>query len=105
VGYNETSKAYKIYVPGERHIEVSKDVTFDEEAAFKRSKELQLDIEMEETEASQIQVSESSSSDMQREELDEPLDLDDLVEPIEHVERPLDVPQSKRKPAWCREIM
>jgi hypothetical protein len=27
------------------------------------------------------------------------------VEPIEQVERPLDVPQSKRKPAWCREIM
>jgi hypothetical protein len=42
---------------------------------------------------------------MQREELDEPLDLDDPVEPIEQVERPLDAPQSKRKLAWCREIM
>jgi hypothetical protein len=39
------------------------------------------------------------------EELDEPLDLDDLVEPIEQVEKPLDVAQSKRKPTWCREIM
>jgi hypothetical protein len=27
---------------------------------------------------------------MQREELDEPLDLDDPVEPIEQVEKPLD---------------
>jgi hypothetical protein len=105
VGYNETSKTYKIYVPGERHIEVSKDVSFHEEATFKRSEEIQLDTEMEELEASHVQVSESFNSDMQREELDEPLDVDDPVEPVEQVERPLDVPQSKRKPAWCREIM
>jgi hypothetical protein len=47
VGYSETCKAYRIYVPGERHIEVSKDVSFHEEAACKRSKELQLDTKME----------------------------------------------------------
>jgi hypothetical protein len=28
VGYNETSKGYIIYVPGQRNIEVSRDVTF-----------------------------------------------------------------------------
>jgi hypothetical protein len=56
VGYNETSKAYRIYVPGERHIEVSKDVSFHEEVAFKCSKELQRDTEMEEPEASQEHV-------------------------------------------------
>jgi hypothetical protein len=39
VGYNETSKAYKIYIPGQRQIEVSRDVTFDEEVAFRRSRE------------------------------------------------------------------
>jgi hypothetical protein len=37
VGYSENSKAYRIYVPGQRQIEVSKDVTFHEEAAFKKS--------------------------------------------------------------------
>jgi hypothetical protein len=41
VGYNENSKAYRIYVPGQRKIEVSKDVTFHEEATFKKSRELQ----------------------------------------------------------------
>jgi hypothetical protein len=30
VGYSETSKAYIIYVPGQRFIEVSRDVTFHE---------------------------------------------------------------------------
>ena len=28
VGYSENSKAYRIYVPGQRQIEVSRDVTF-----------------------------------------------------------------------------
>ena len=31
VSYSETSKAYRIYVPGQRQIEVSRDVTFDED--------------------------------------------------------------------------
>jgi hypothetical protein len=39
-GYNENSKAYRIYVPGQRQIEVSRDVTFHEEATFKKSREL-----------------------------------------------------------------
>lgn len=36
VGYSETSKAYRIYIPGQRQIEISKDVTFNEEAAFRK---------------------------------------------------------------------
>jgi hypothetical protein len=45
VGYSENSKAYRIYVPGQRQIEVSRDVTFHEEATFKKSRELQQDLE------------------------------------------------------------
>ena len=48
VGYSETSKAYKIYIPGQRQIEVSRDVAFHEEAAFRKSTELQLETETEE---------------------------------------------------------
>jgi hypothetical protein len=40
VGYSENSKAYRIYVPVHRQIEVSIDVTFHEEATFKKSREL-----------------------------------------------------------------
>jgi hypothetical protein len=41
VGYSENSKAYRIYVPGQRQIKVSRDVTFHEEAASNKSRELQ----------------------------------------------------------------
>jgi hypothetical protein len=35
VGYSKNSKAYRIYVPSQRQIEVSKDVTFHEEVALR----------------------------------------------------------------------
>jgi hypothetical protein len=30
VGYCEVSKAFRIYIPGFHHIEINRDVTFDE---------------------------------------------------------------------------
>jgi hypothetical protein len=41
VGYSENSKAYMIYVPGQRKIEVSREITFHEEAAFNKCRVLQ----------------------------------------------------------------
>jgi hypothetical protein len=38
VGYCEVSKAFRIYIPGHRHIEIRRDVTFDEEATLKKSR-------------------------------------------------------------------
>jgi hypothetical protein len=38
VGYCEVSKAFRIYRPGQHHIEINRDVTFDEDAALKKSK-------------------------------------------------------------------
>jgi hypothetical protein len=43
VGYCEVSKAFKIYIPGHRHIEISRDVTFDEEATLKKSRRCHLE--------------------------------------------------------------
>jgi hypothetical protein len=43
VGYCEVSKAFRIYIPGYHHIEISRDVTFDEDAALKRSRKCQLE--------------------------------------------------------------
>jgi hypothetical protein len=36
VGYNENSKAYIIYVPSQRKIEVRRDATFHDEVIFKK---------------------------------------------------------------------
>jgi hypothetical protein len=48
VRYSETSKAYQIYVSRQKYIEVSRYVTFHEESAFRRSKELPCDTEEQE---------------------------------------------------------
>ena len=85
VGYNETSKSYRIYVPGQRQIEVSRDVTFDEDATFLRS-ESHLDVETEEHEApkdAKDPVPDSPHSDVQREE--HPDHVQDSVDPVELV--------------------
>jgi hypothetical protein len=52
VGYCEVSKAFRIYIPGHRHIEISRDVTFDEEATLKKSRRCQLEEVYEEEPAS-----------------------------------------------------
>jgi hypothetical protein len=65
VRYGENSKAYRIYVPGQRQIEISRDATFHEEDTFKKSRELQ-----QESEAVQpaSPSSENEESNDQREE-------------------------------------
>jgi hypothetical protein len=48
VGYCEVSKVFRIYMPGHCHIEISRDVTFDEEATLKKLRRFQLEEEYEE---------------------------------------------------------
>jgi hypothetical protein len=99
VGYSETSKAYRIYVPGKKYIEVSRDVTFHEEVVFRRSRELPCYTE--EQEAPTSELLDSQLSDEQREKVKEP-----SVDPIrDSIEFPLEKPPIKRRPAWCREIL
>jgi hypothetical protein len=43
VGYYEVSKAFRIYIPGHCHIKINRDVTFDEDAALKKSRRCQLE--------------------------------------------------------------
>jgi hypothetical protein len=38
VGFHEVSKAFRIYVLGQHYIEISRYVTFDEDAVLKKSK-------------------------------------------------------------------
>jgi hypothetical protein len=43
VGHCEVSKAFRIYIPGYHHIEINRDVTFDEDATLKKSRRFQLE--------------------------------------------------------------
>ena len=38
VGYIDTSKAYRIYFPGFKNIDISRDVTFDEDSTYFKSR-------------------------------------------------------------------
>jgi hypothetical protein len=42
-GYCDVSKAFKIYILGHHHIEINRDVTFDEDAVLKKSKRCHLE--------------------------------------------------------------
>jgi hypothetical protein len=82
VGYSENSKAYRIYIPGQRKIEVRRDVTFHEEAAFKKSRELQ-----QESKAIQL-ASPSFENEKSYDQKEEPREgpSNDPLEPIEVLE-------------------
>ena len=53
MGYSESSKDYRIYFPGYKKIDISRDVTFDEDIAYNKSKKRPAE-EPEEAEAPRI---------------------------------------------------
>ena len=53
MGYSKISKAYRIYFPGFKKIDISRDVTFDEDSAYNKSIKRPAE-EPEETEAPRI---------------------------------------------------
>jgi hypothetical protein len=110
VGYCEVSKAFGIYIPGHHHIEISRDVTFDEDAALKKSRRCQLK-EVYEEEPVIPRVAESvrevpRAVEPMREVVTSPdeeiLEDHDIVE---FQEPPKMTISHKRKPAWARELI
>lgn len=82
VGYSETSKAYRIFIPGQKTIELSRDVVFEEDLAFKKA--------INSNEPSPLSNSESiSESESQKENLEEVEDEVNLEE------------SSKKRPLWA----
>ena len=53
MGYFESSKAYRIYFPGYKKIDISRDVTFDEDTAYNKSRKRPAE-DFEEAEAPRI---------------------------------------------------
>jgi hypothetical protein len=90
VGYIESSKAYRIYIPGQRHIEVSKDVIFEEDIAFRRSRGSQMEIDSE--------TIPSPPSIVHRDKVIDPVDP---VDPIAPVDVPREIAVGHKRPAWA----
>jgi hypothetical protein len=99
VGYNESSKAYRIYIPGQRQIEVSRDVTFEEEVAFMRSRGYHMDIDSEKQE--EMVPSPPHPPTVQRETV-EPIDPIDLVPPVDV---PRDIVVGQKRPTWAHQTL
>jgi hypothetical protein len=91
VGYNESSKTYWIYIPGQRQIEVSRDVILEEEVAFRRSKESQMEIGSE--------IVPSPSLAVQRETVIDPVDL------VAPVDVPRDITVGHKRLAWPQQTL
>jgi hypothetical protein len=98
VGYSETSKAYRIYIPGQRQIEISKEVTFDEEATFRKSRKSHMDEDREEQEAPK----DAAMIDSTPKDISE--DQNETVEPEIPVDPPKEVTVTKKRPTWLRNL-
>jgi hypothetical protein len=105
VGYSESSKEYLIYIPGQRHIEVSRDVSFEEEVALRRSRGSHMEIDSEKHE--EMVSSPPHPSIIQREpiELVETIEPVDPVDPIDHVDVPRDIAVGRKRPAWAHRTL
>ena len=102
VGYCEVSKAFRIYILGHHHIEISRDVTFDEEATLNKSRRCQLE-EMYEEEPVNPRTTESVMGFLRIAEPDEENPEDHDVSEVQ--EPPHMTFSHKRNPAWAREII
>ena len=93
IGFSETVKGYKVYIRGQKQIELSRDVIFEEDIAFRRAKTNELDtfdVSPEETPTLEIQREFPEETSTQIEIL-----LEIQEESLDHTKRPL----------WARKII
>ena len=87
VGYSETSKAYRVYVPGQREVEICHDVTFDEDASLRKL----------------INLLRSEQDREVRPRIQEEL-KDETMPDVEGPMDPIDPPTSLgKRPSWLRD--
>jgi hypothetical protein len=94
-GYSETLKAYRFYVLGYKHIDIIRDVTFDEDATFSRSRQHHT-YEIHDEEPRYHRVAESDVGNYVV-----PEDGHDMEKP----HRPADMITKKRRPVWAHAII
>jgi hypothetical protein len=109
VGYCEVSKAFRIYIPGHHHIEIRRDLTFDEEATLKKSRRCQLE-EMYEEEPINPRMTESMrevprAAEPIREVIASPDEETPKDHDITEVQEPPQMTSHKRNPTWARDFI
>jgi hypothetical protein len=108
VGYCEVSKAFRIYIPGQHHIEINRGVTFDEDAVLKKSKLCHLEEVYEEepiipsTAMREVPRAAKPAREVITSPDEELLEDHDIVEVQEPPQMTI---LHKRKPAWARELI
>ena len=91
MGYSKILKDYKIYFPRFKKIDISRDVTFDEESAYNKSRK-RLAKEYEETEVPRINDTTMNEAIPEEDR--------EIEEPQEPIDPPQEKNSHKRKPAW-----
>ena len=89
VGYNKTSKAYKVYVSVQREVEICHDVTFDEDASLRKVVNL-----------SRSEEDHEARPGNQEEQKDET--MPDVEGPMDSIDPP---PSMRKRPSWLRDTL
>jgi hypothetical protein len=96
-GYSETSKAYGVYILGHKHVDISRDVTFDDHATFKNSRKFHIDEDHDE---------ESIAPRVADMRIDIVLEEHDIkYHDMEEPQIPTDPPREKKRKSWACEII
>ena len=90
IGYSDTSKAYQIYFLGFKKIDISRDVTFDEDSTYSKFRKLPIE-EVEEPEGTRVQGTKIVEA------IPEVHEDHDMEIPQEIVEKLHEIDSSKRK--------
>lgn len=99
VGYCDNSKSYRIYVPTQRTIEFSGDVTFDEDAALRKAKDSPPPAVVERQVVNKKEVVSEFELEPENELVDNPMGSMDPLDPPPH-----DLP-TKKRPLWLRDTL
>jgi hypothetical protein len=94
VGYSESSKSYRIYISGQRQIEVSRDVSFGEEVSFRKSRRSHMEIDSEREE--EMVSSPPDPSTVQREPV-ETAELVDSIDPVHPIDDPKEITVGRKR--------
>ena len=98
MGYCKSSKAYIIYIPRSRQIEVSRDIIFEEEMAIRKGRGSNMEIDDDE----EMRSSPPPEIKRESEERNESISP---IDPVEPDDAPIDTAVSRKRPRWAQQTL